>query len=538
MVPIDVPVSTETNVDNERVDYIKKIKLETNFYNVFRNTIRILLNDYGNLKIREKIEKEMTKEYIIYSEKIKNVNKLLRDLVSKKIKFIGDENYYKYINEVSTCLVKDSDSCSASSKLCVMEDGNCNLILPEKNLITGKVNEPIYYGRLADELIRYSRIKSFMLQPQTFLSFGNIGYNLRDNEVIMIQSLLTQDYFETLIPAMTNKYTKYNSYDETEPVITQVYENIIPSLDHAIGRKNEKECKKTIHDHITSGIWKECFPDNYGEVEYGKFSYCTFNFIIDIIEKKTGNKLTINSVKNELYDEYKRILPDYKDKIVDILIIEGKKTLGDQVLSDTLTFSSFIYTDNYFLTTLDLWLLVNKYKIPTVFICQKFILQTKYTKHEFVGYGNDEDKFVFIVVPGFRPENIPNYKLIQSNGGDIFISLNKLNENCVDRIQKAIHDKISIEEYLENFVKPNTTTYKKKKPVGLIMESDSEEKEKRKPKKKFIIEETTPISPEEALPKPQKKQTKKNVALKGNQTKKNLKKRKLLIVESSSTEKI
>ena len=538
MIPIDVPVSIETNVDQERVDYIKKIKLETNFYNVFRNTIRILLNDYGNIKIREKIEDEMLKEYIIYSEKLKNVNKLLRDLVKKKIKFIGDKNYYKYINEVSTCIVKDSDTCNASSKLCVMEDGNCNLILPEKNLITGKVNEPIYYGRLSDELIRYSRIKSFMLQPQTFLSFGNIGYNLRDNEVIMIQSLLTQEYFETLIPAVINKYTKFNSYDETEPIITQVYENNIPSLDHAIGRKNEKSCEKIIHNHITSGIWKECFPDNYSEIEYGKFSYCTFDFIIDIIGKKTGNKLSINNIKNELYDEYKSLLPDYKDKIIDILIIEGKKTLGDQVLSDTLTFSSLIYTDNYFLTILDLWLLVNKYKIPTVFICQKFILQTKYLKHEFVGYGNDEDKFVFIVVPGFRPENIPGYKLIQSNDGDIFISLNKLNENCVDRIQKAINDKISIEEYLEKFVKPNTTTYKKKKPERLIIDSDSEDKKKKQPKKKLIIEETTPISPEEAVLKPQKKQTKKNIALKGNQTKKNLKKRRLLIVESSSTEKI
>ena len=198
----------------------------------------------------------------------------------------------------------------------------------------------------------------------------------------------------------------------------------------------------------------------------------------------------------------------------------------------------FIYTDNYFLTTLDLWLLVNKYKIPTVFICQKFILQSKYTKHEFVGYGNEEDKFVFIVIPGFRPENIPGYKLIQSNDGDIFISLNKLNENCVDRIQSAIQNKISVEEYLEKFVKPNTSTYKKKKPAGLLIDSDSDQKERKQPKKKLIIEETTPITPEEAVPIAQKKQTKKKLALKGTQTKKNLKKRKLLIVESSSSEKI
>ena len=533
MVPIDVPISTETSVDDERVDYIKKIKMETSFYNVFRNTIRILINNYEHIKLREKIEQEMTKEYIIYSEKLKNIDKLLRELVKKKIRFIGDDNYYKLINNVSTCLVKDKDSCAGTPNLCaVTENGNCDLILPEKNLITGKLNEPIYYGRMSDELIRYNRIKSFMLQPQTYLSFGNIGYNLRDDEVIMLQSLLTQEYFETLIPAVINKYTKYNSYDEAEPVITQMYENTIPSLDAAIGRKNEQKCEKSTKDHITSGIWKKCFPENYGEIEYNKFNYCTFNFIIDVIEKKTGNKLTINKIKNELYDEYKKLLPQYISKILDILIIEGKKTLGDQVLADTLSFSSFIYTDNYFLTTLDLWILVNKYEIPTIFISQKPILQTKRTKNEFVGYGNRNDKFAFIVIPGFRPENVPGYKIINTNNNEFFISLNKLNDECVDRIEKAISDKITIEDYLDNFVKPIKTAYERKKAKKLIVESDSESIEMKPKKPNLIIENDSPPSSEEFVMMPTK-QTKKRIVLKGKRTTKKIKPKKLLIVSSS-----
>jgi hypothetical protein len=133
--------------------------------------------------------------------------------VGDKIQFIGDENYYKLINEVSTCIVKDNDKCKDTPNLCmVTETGKCNLILPEKNLITNKENEPIYFGRMADELIRYNRIKSFMLQPQTYLSFGNIGYNLRDNEIIMLLSLLTQEYFEINIPTVINKYFKVLFY--------------------------------------------------------------------------------------------------------------------------------------------------------------------------------------------------------------------------------------------------------------------------------------------------------------------------------------
>ena len=542
MVNTEVEFTTQNNVDEVRVDYIKKIRLETNFYNVFRNTIRILLNDYENVKIREKIENEMTREYIIYSEKLKNITKLLHDLIKNKIQFTGDENYYKLINEVSTCIVKNEDSCKDTPNLCLTENGSCNLILPEKNLITKKENEPIYYGRMADELIRYNRIKSFMLQPQTYLSFGSIGYNLRDNEIILIQSLLTQEYFETLIPAITNKYIKYNSYDEVQPIITQVYDNTIPSLDHAIGRKNDPMCESKVNERIASSVWKKCFPDNYSEIEYDKRNSCTFNFVIDLIERKTKKKLQINQVKNELYEEYKKYIEKYIDKITNILILEGKKTLGDQVHAGTLSFSSFIYTDNYFLTPFDLWLLVTKYEIPTIFVCQKFLLQTKYEKHQFLGYGNDKDKFAFIVVPGLRPENVPGYKLIQSDKGEIFISLDELNEDCLEKVKESIDDQVSIEEYLDKFTKPLTTNYEKKKPERLIIESDSD-KPKPEKKKKILIEETTPVSSEEYILKPvgKKRQTKKKqIKLKGKniQKKTNTKKRRLLIVDSSSTEKI
>ena len=555
MVNTEVEFTTQNSVDKVRVDYIKKIRLETNFYNVFRNTIRILLNDYENTKIREKIENEMIKEYIIYSEKLKNITTLLYDLIKNKIQFTGDENYYKLINEVSTCIIKNKESCENTPNLCaVTENGSCDLILPEKNLITKKDNEPIYYGRMADELIRYNRIKSFMLQPQIYLSFGNIGYNLRENEIILLQSSLTQEYFETLNTAVTNKYINYNSYDEVQPILTQVYDNTIPSLDHAIGIKNDHSCELKVIESITSSVWKKCFPDNYSEIEYSKkvtdengneeiakTNYCTFAFIIDLIERKTGKKLQINQVKNELFEEYKKYVEKYIDKITNILIIEGKKTLGDQLHAGTLTFSSFIYTDNYFLTPFDLWLLVTKYEIPTIFISQKYILQTKYEKHEFTCYGDNADKFAFIVIPGLRPENIPKYKLIQSDKGEVFISLDKLNEECVERLTKSVDDKISIEDYLENFTKPITTNYERKNPVRLVIKTNNDNVKPKK-KKKLIIEETSSLSPEEYILQPAKKtrkSKKKQLNIKGNQaTKKNTKNRRLLLIDSSSSEKV
>jgi hypothetical protein len=510
MVQSDTIISTSNKVDEERVDYIKKIKLETNFYNVFRNTIRILLNDYENNEIKTKIEIEMLNDYLIYSQKLKHISILLKKLVDDKIKFIGDNNYYKLIDEVSTCIVKDENSCSKSPNLCaVTENGKCRLILPKNSLIAFdkttkeyKLNEQIYFEKMSDELIRYNRIKSFMLEPQTYLSFGNVGYNLRDNEIIMLQSLLTQEYFENIVPVIINKYVKYNSYDEAEPMISQPYDNLVPSLDAAIGRNNSNECK-TNKKKIGSGKWNKCFPDNFKEIQYGtkdnKSNYCTFIFIIELIERKIAKKLSVNDIKKALHEEYIKYFEDFGNQIIDILILEGKKKLGDQVKSGILPFVDFITTDNYFLTTFDLWLLIKKFEIPTIFISTTKLLETNNKANFFIGYGKENDDFVFIVVPGVSPENVPAFKLIETDKNDVFISLDKLIDceykNEIDEVLKS-ETIIIVDEFLREF---NPKKLGKKK---LIVEEDSENEEpvkkpKKQPKKKLIVESSSPVSSEE-----------------------------------------
>jgi hypothetical protein len=464
----DSIITTSNKIDKERVDYIKKITYETNFYNIFRNTIRIMLNDYSNIKIREQIESELFKDYIIYSQKLIKINKLLIELAEDKIQFIGDDDYYKLIDEFTTCIVKNKNTCSKTPNLCIFTETNtCNLILPKKNLITGKENKDIYFGKITDELIRYSRIQSFILQPQSFLSFGNIGYNLRDDEIILLQSLLTNDYFETLEPAIFNKYVKFNSYDETEPIISQVYENNVKETD--IEKSKEVllklSCSKKTNDKVTSSIWRDCFPEKYKEIDYTKNVSCTFEIIIDLIEKKTGERLQVNKIKSILFEEYNQYIKNYPQQIIDILITEGKKNLGDQVNSNKLSFSSFIYSDNYFLTILDFWLLVNRFRIPTFFISTTKLLQANYEKNIFLGYGNETDFFCFIVVPALKPENIPNYKLILSDKNEVFISIKDIKEKCSGLIEYAFTNQKNIQNYLKDFVK--TSKPKKIKATSL-----------------------------------------------------------------------
>jgi hypothetical protein len=179
-------------------------------------------------------------------------------------------------------------------------------------------------------------------------------------------------------------------------------------------------------------------------------------------------------------------------------------------------------------------LLVTKYKIPTIFICQKWILQTNYEKHEFIGYGKIDDKFAFILLPGFRPENVPNYKFIQSDTNDIFISLDKLNADCLESLRNEMNRSISIETFLENFSKP-VTKYEKKKPTKLVIELPNKLPAK---KKLIIVDETNSISPEEYIIVPKKKQTRKKIEIKGQPKTKKNKKKLTLIIEEEDKDKL
>ena len=62
-----------------------------------------------------------------------------------------------------------------------------------------------------------------MFEKQTYLSFGKVDYNLYEDEFIILQSLITQEYFEELVPTKQNRFIKYNSYDEAKPIISQTY---------------------------------------------------------------------------------------------------------------------------------------------------------------------------------------------------------------------------------------------------------------------------------------------------------------------------
>jgi hypothetical protein len=219
---IDTTIHEITSIDTERINYVNKIKLETNFFTAYRNTIRILLNDYSNLSLRNDIEEHLTNTFMLYSKKLEIIVSLLRQLVGNAIRF--EENMdTNVIKDVSVCINNTSQQCIDNNPVCITEknqEGNdsCTLVIPRTNLVSpGVDNEIVYINKLADQLIRFTRIRSYMFDTTQFLSFGDAQYQLRDNEVVLLQSILKNEYFSNLEIQSNKIKTNNNNYDEINP---------------------------------------------------------------------------------------------------------------------------------------------------------------------------------------------------------------------------------------------------------------------------------------------------------------------------------
>ena len=325
---------------------------------------------------------------------------------------------------------------------------------------------------MADELIRYNRIKSFIFKPQAYLSFGQIKYNLRDDEIIILQDLLNADFFKNLDPANVNRFAKNQTYDTAAPIVSQRYNNEI-ELDTGITHHHERNCLPSKPQQISSTIWKKCFPSTYTEVDYIGNNFCTFYLIIDIIEKFTGKTYTVEEIKYELIDEYMRLCENYKNtgrlsKIIHILTEEGQID-AYQIQEGTLNFEQMILNDAYYIVNFDLWILLAKYEIPSIFISSKEIPETRYNKNEFVCYTiTDAKEYVFIVTPALYKRadlKTPEYKIIMNEDKQLVISLDSLNtkkdkndNDCLSNIIQAITKYYPIEDYLDNVYEKDVTT--------------------------------------------------------------------------------
>jgi len=215
----EIATKPEGTVDKTRERYVRHIRLETNFYNVFRNTARNVLNRPENKGIKDDIEKMIASPFTIYQNKLSQIIAHMKRILSKYVAFIRySKDTLKLVGEISGCITSDDETCGKKS-YCLKESGGlCKLLLPQRNLMYPDIdNEIAYFGKLADEMIRYERVKLFMFEPTKYLSFQDRKYDLRDDEIILLETFITQEYFENMEPADANPYAFQTNFYTVAP---------------------------------------------------------------------------------------------------------------------------------------------------------------------------------------------------------------------------------------------------------------------------------------------------------------------------------
>jgi len=211
--------SGDAAVDKTRERYVRNIRLETNFYNVFRNTARNILGRPDNKRIKDDIEKIIASPFMIYQNKLSQIIAHMKRMLGKFVAFIKySKDTLKMVGEISGCITSDDETCGKKS-YCLKESGGfCKLLLPQRNLMYPDIdNEIAYFGKLSDEMIRYERVKLFMFEPTKYLSFQERKYDLRDDEIILLETFITQEYFENMEPADANPYVFQTNFYTVAP---------------------------------------------------------------------------------------------------------------------------------------------------------------------------------------------------------------------------------------------------------------------------------------------------------------------------------
>ena len=458
-IEADKALAVGRNPDITRTSTIKNITLESQFYSAFRSMLRSILNDFVNRKIRTFLVNILDDPSILYKIKLKKVQYVLEYLMNKQVVFEHLEpELLNELQDISVC-GSSTGKCD-DKKYCIMKDDICTLIIPQANLVSGEENKPIYYARLADELLRYKRIRLFLLEPRKYLNISNTDYKINETELILLQSILDGDYLDNLVPFQMNPYVKQITYDLAGPSVSQRYDLNITL-----------EQQKTVHSEQTSSdsfiaecihgkpipiigndasYWVRTFPKEATEIIFHNSPLCTFYVIISIINDKFNKTYNVGVLKTILWNKYKEYMDKHAETILGILSLQGKTRIVTALQSNPHKLEDWIMSDDYSLTDLDLWMISSAIPLPIMLFSSGNLKSLSLSVNWLILGGNrNSDRYYCVRSPSIYNGSEPRYHLVKPayllrdlKGFDSMVSTG---ERALDYIE----NNLSLESYLE-----------------------------------------------------------------------------------------
>ena len=369
--------------DNRRNLMVKRIKMESNFYNIFRNTLRIVLNSSIEKEKRVDLLNVVNNKTLTYTKRLEEITEKLKDIMDDYVNFA--EFDIDSIDEIIKCFGLNKKSCKEKS-CCSFSNvtGNCELLLPKYNMINENDNSEYYYIKVSDEMIRYSKIKSFFFEKESFLQFDKVRYNLNDSEIILLEDLLINKYFQDIKPMIKSEYIDSSrTYDLSEPDkkidFSNKYslsknERLSTITSCLLGNKEDPSFNLRVGEQwrkLQLGSW------NKGEGEHMTFSRirrtddCIWKYLTIIIEEHTGTVLTKQELKNVLLTKYEQLdKAGYMEQIKKVFKTERKENIVNE-LNKRASLETLFTFDNYIFSLLDLFIISNIYELPVIVISSR-----------------------------------------------------------------------------------------------------------------------------------------------------------------------
>ena len=153
--------------------------------------VRIILGEFKNYKVKKEIQNIIDSKTILDLSKLDKINKLVKDITKDFITFAEyDSNILNKLTKIENCYNKNDEDCKTKSNYCFVNNEKCGLLIPQNNLINMKDNNKIYYSRISDELLRYDRMRTFILNSNNFMSLSDLRLKVKDDEIISLESSL------------------------------------------------------------------------------------------------------------------------------------------------------------------------------------------------------------------------------------------------------------------------------------------------------------------------------------------------------------
>lgn len=408
------------SVDEQRVNYVNALKLENNMYIDFRNWIRYLLNIYEYINERKQIELIIESQQVLY-EKIKSIGKIIKEMTKGKIVF----------EEMSKSQISDFQENSESFL------SNTNKIYNKINIINGLNNNEVYFNKLADELIRYKRIRNYLLNPMEVLPL-NRDYSVNNNELLIMMSLISKEYLDSLIPYEKNKYVINNSYYTAKPNKHFDYGNNFNQFD--ISKSADSDLKDDLIkliDNINKipGKLYSDLPTEYKLITFNKVIESNYLLLIFLIYLETKKLLSIEQLKKELVNEYNKY---NKQNLLKFWILDGKKNLVKQILDDGKDIETIVNDQYYYLSIIDYWVLSRKFDLSLLGYSATSFPQTE---QAFLKLNENNKDYVYLLkFAGIKANEPSSISIISKNQnlGNVKISKIEGLNRLIPELNKTI----------------------------------------------------------------------------------------------------